>query len=253
MSLATWDGVIWLLACFLPFLWVQRRLHREIQAFFLLLTRRPQMALGLFSLLFFPGVLLHEGSHYLTARLLGVRTGSFSLLPQALPDGRLRLGYVETAQADVLREAAIGTAPLITGALVTAWLGLGPLGLGTLPPLAFAGEWNGLWLGLKVLPHRPDFWLWFYLALTVSSTMLPSASDRRAWLPLFLGLGALVGLAVLAGAGEWMLAHLAPRLNQGLHALAGVFGISLAVHAALILPAALLRWGLSRLTGLEVR
>jgi hypothetical protein len=29
---------------------------------------------------FFPGVLLHEGSHFITAKLLQVRTGRFSII-----------------------------------------------------------------------------------------------------------------------------------------------------------------------------
>ena len=59
------DGLGWLLLMLGPLLFAQRWLHREIQILFLLLTRKPVIALGLFSLLFFPGVLLHELSHYL--------------------------------------------------------------------------------------------------------------------------------------------------------------------------------------------
>src|SRR5512145_1583640 len=100
-----------------PLLFAQRWLHRETQLVFLLLTRSARLALGLFSLLFFPGVLLHELSHYLMARLLGVRTGRFSLLPELMPDGKLRLGFVETAETDIVRDALIGAAPLISGCI----------------------------------------------------------------------------------------------------------------------------------------
>ena len=79
-----------LLLMLISLYFLQHRLHFEIQATFMLLTHRAEIALALFSLLFFPGVFLHETSHYLLARLLGVRTGHFSLLPEPLPDGRLR-------------------------------------------------------------------------------------------------------------------------------------------------------------------
>ena len=37
--------------------------------------------------------------------------------------------------------------------------------------------------------------------------MLPSASDRHAWLPVILAVGALILLALVAGAGTWMIAN----------------------------------------------
>src|SRR5512142_246629 len=98
-------GVGWLLLMLVPLLFAQRWLHREIQWVFLLITRSQMLSLGMFSFLFFPGVLLHELSHFVMARVLGVRTGRFSLLPSLMEDGKLRLGYVETADTDLLRDA----------------------------------------------------------------------------------------------------------------------------------------------------
>lgn len=252
MTLAGLDGLWRLAACLLPFILVQNWLHREVQAIFLLITRRPTTALGLFSLLFFPGVLLHESSHYLAARLVGVRTGRFSVLPQLLPDGRLRLGYVETAATDLLRDGLIGAAPLLSGGLAIALLGGRALGLAPLAQHFGAGRWDELWAGLAALPQQQDFWLWFYLAFTISSTMLPSSSDRRTWLPLAMGLALLLGLALLFGAGPWMLANLAPHLNRALQAVALVFGVSLLLHTALMIPLVLLRLLLSKATGLRL-
>ena len=172
--LQNWDGLLWLLLFLGPLLFFQRQLHFELQALFLLITRHENAALGIFSLLFLPGVLLHETSHYLIARLLGVRTGRFSLMPQVLPDGRLQLGFVETAPADLLRDGLIGAAPLVTGGVVMAYLGAYRLGLLPLAALFTAANWPGLWSALAALPEQPDFWLWFYLAFAVSTTMLPS-------------------------------------------------------------------------------
>jgi hypothetical protein len=245
------DGLVWLLLVLGPLLFSQRRLHRETQSVFLLATRHKEISLALFSLLFFPGVLLHELSHFLTARLLGVRTGRFSLLPTPLPDGRLRLGFVETESVDFVRDALIGAAPLLTGGLFVAYAGIQRLKLPVLwDSLAYGSQ--PLREALAVIPAQVDFWLWFYLAFTVSSMMLPSASDRRGWLPLALVVGLLVGMALLGGAGPWMLAHLAPTMNQALQAVAVTFGISAFLHLALLLPMWGLRKVMSRLTGLEV-
>ncbi len=252
MSPALLTGLLWLVALLGLFLAAQRWLHRQIHAIFLMTTRRPNLSLGLFSLIFFPGVFLHESSHFLAARLLRVRTGRFSLLPQVLADGTLRLGYVETARTDVLRDALIGTAPLLTGGAIVALIGIYMMPASALFEYASGGKWDLFWGALANLPAQPDFWLWFYLAFAISSTMLPSASDRRAWLPIAIPIVVLIALALVAGAGPWMVANLAPGLNTLVQSLAMVFAISLAVHLALGLPVGLLAALVSKLTGLRV-
>jgi hypothetical protein len=246
------SGLGWLLLTLGPLLFIQRWLHREIQLVLMVITRRQATTLVLFSLLFFPGVLLHETSHYLMARLLRVRTGGFSLLPTVMPDGKLRLGYVETSQSDVVRESLIGMAPLLTGGAIVAYLGISRLGLVPLAGLIGQGDWPGFWQALALLPRLPDFWLWFYLAFAISSTMLPSASDRRAWLPVLLVVLALFGLALLAGAGQWMFENLAPWLNRALNTLATIFGISLVLELAILIPFRLLRELILRITGQRI-
>src|SRR5512135_1932794 len=85
-------GLLWFILMLVPLIVLQRLLHREIQAVFLILTRDTRLTMGIFSLLFLPGVFLHELSHFVMAKILQVRTGKFSILPQTLPDGRLQLG-----------------------------------------------------------------------------------------------------------------------------------------------------------------
>ena len=235
-----------------PLLLIQPRLHLEIQAVFLLLTRRPALSIGLFSLLFFPGVLLHEGSHFVAARLMGVRTGRISLIPQPIPGGKLRLGFVETASTDIVRDALIGFAPLITGGCAIALIGILRLGLLPVGEAMLNQHWDMFGQLLVQLPKQPDFWLWFYLAFTISSTMLPSAADRRGWLPVILALALLLGMALLFGAGPWMITHLATPFNLALRAVAGVFAISLATNVLAWLPVLAIHRILSRITGMEV-
>ena len=108
-------GFFWFVCMLVPLIMLQRFLHREIQAVFLILTRNAQLTMGIFQFIFLPGVFLHEASHFLMAKILRVPTGRFSLLPEPLPNGRMRLGYVETAQSDIIRDSLIGAAPLIIG------------------------------------------------------------------------------------------------------------------------------------------
>jgi hypothetical protein len=246
------EGLFWLLVMLTPLLFLQRRLHFEIQAVFLLLVRRADLAMVLFSLLFFPGVLLHEASHYLVARLLGVRTGRFSLLPTPLPGGRLRLGYVETARTDPLRDSLVGAAPLLAGGLFVAYAGLYRLDLGPLWEAFLGFDLSAAWAVLGRLFDRPDFWLWFYLTFAVSSTMTPSPSDRRAWLPLVVIIVLLALFSLLVGAGPWLAERLAEPLNQAFLSLAAVFGIALLVHLILLPPVWLLRRMISGITRMKV-
>lgn len=238
-------GLFWFTLMLLPLVFLQRFLHREIQFVFYLVTRNKPLTVALFSMLFFPGVFLHELSHFLMAKVLGVRTGKFSLIPKPLDTGHLQLGYVETEKTDILRDSLIGLAPIITGTAFVAYAGVVQLGLDALWHVLSNGQVELFWLGLGLLPSVPDFYLWFYLTFAVSSTMLPSESDRRAWLPLCLWIGALLAIALLAGAGDWMLQHLAPFFDPLLRSVALMFALSNAVHLVLLIPLYGLRQGMT--------
>ena len=250
--LPSFDGLLWLLAVSVLLVFLQRSLHREIQAFFLILSRRPGFTQVVFALIFLPGVFLHELSHFLTAKVLGVQTGKFSLIPQTQPNGKLRLGYVETVSGGFIRDALIGAAPLVMGSLLVAYAAIYLLHLLPVLDQIRQANWNGFWTGLAAVPQTPDFWLWFYLMFTISSTMMPSSSDRHAWLPLGLLALGLLGVAILAGAGPWMLANLAGPFNSFLRALALIFSLSGILHIVLILPFFLLHKPMAKVTGLDV-
>lgn len=230
---------------------IQRRLHLELQAVFFLITRRVDVSLILVSILFLPGVVLHEVSHYLMAAMLGVPTGKFSLIPRPIRNGRLQLGFVETAKTDIVRDAIIGVAPLIAGCIFIAFVSISKLGLLSLGEVLEDGESTTMIRTMNDLYTRPDFWLWFYLAFVVSSTMMPSSSDRRAWLPVALTAVILLGLGLITGAGAWMWQHFAPPLNRFFQALAMIIGISLAIHLVLIAPLILIRMLFLRLSGIK--
>ena len=82
--------------------------------------------------------------------------------------------------------------------------------------------------------------------------MLPSASDRRAWLPLILVLLFFLGLILLAGAGPWLLSTLGLTIKAAIDAIIMVVGITVLIHLVLLPPVYLVRKVLSRLLGLQV-
>ncbi len=247
------SGLFWFILMLVPLILLQRLLHREIQAVFLILSRDARITMGIFSLIFLPGVFLHELSHFVMAKILRVPTGRFSILPQALPDGRLQLGYVETGRADIVRDSLIGAAPLILGTLFVAYVAIYRLEMRVMWDVLRNGQMNLFWMGMQALPNVRDFYLWFYLVFAVSSTMTPSESDRHAWLELVISIGVLFSITLLLGAGPWMLTTLAPLISNFLGLVAAIFGVSNFVHVLLILPTLLLHKLLARVTGLGVR
>ena len=246
-------GFFWFVILLVPLIFFQRLLHREIQAVTLIVTRNPGLTMGIFAFIFLPGVFLHELSHFLMAKLLRVPTGQFSLMPQPLPDGRLQLGYVETSQSDIVRDSFIGAAPLIAGTIFVAYTTVFQLDMRILWDTFRNGQFNLFWMGVAALPRVPDFYLWFYLAFTVSSTMMPSQSDRHAWLDLVVAISVIFAIALVAGAGPWIMSNLAPRVSNFLSSVAVIFGLSAMVHGILILPVALIHKVVARITGVDVR
>lgn len=252
-AFSSFPGLLWFLLMLLPLIALQRVLHREIQAaLYVASGGNAQLTMTVFSILFFPGVVLHEISHFIMAKLLFVRTRGFSIIPKMMPEGYLRMGYVEVAETDIVRDSLIGAAPLILGNLVVAYIAIYRLHLMPLWDVLRNGQMNLFWMGITLLPNVPDFFLWLYLTFAISSTMLPSRSDRHAWLPLGISVVILFALALFAGAGSWMLINLASPLNTFLRSVATLFGLSAAVHAILIPPLMLIHKLLARWLGWDV-
>jgi hypothetical protein len=252
MSLPGFQSLLYLLLLIPPLLFLQRNLQREIQSVFLLLTRQPEISMALFSLIFLPGVLLHESSHFIMAHILGVPTGRFSLIPRKVANGRLQLGYVETASTDFFRDSLIGGAPLLAGGLLVAIIGVSQLELGVLWGAFMQGQAGAVRSAFKSILDLPDFWLWFYLVFAISSTMLPSPSDRRAWLPLITIFIIIIAVVLLFGAGAWVLSRFGSTIKTALDAVAVVVGITLMIHLLVLPPVWLARKIISRLTGYQV-
>src|SRR5690606_22876703 len=142
--------------------------------------------------------------------------------------------------SDIVRDSLIGAAPLIFGTLFVAYVAINRLDMRVLWDTFRNGQFDLFWLGLRLLPTVGDFHLWFYLAFAVSSTMMPSESDRHAWLELVVSVGILFAIALLVGAGPWMLANVAPVVSNFLSSVAVILGLSSVFHTVLILPTMLL-------------
>lgn len=230
---------------------MQRLLLRHLQGLLLLLVRKPDVVLYLYSLIFLPGVALHETSHWAAAKILGVPTLAFSILPRR-QGSRVRFGYVETQGTDPIRAALIGLAPLVVGASAMALLTFDYLGLrGVLEGIAVA-PLAGLQHGWETVAATPDLLLWLYLVFAISNTMLPSAADRAAWLPALALAGALIAGALVLGVADAAAAFAQPWLEAAAENLSVVFLMTTVLDLALLVPILAAEMFLSRLLGWEV-
>lgn len=140
---------------------LRNRLVFEFVGTSLLLFGSQKIGLWLYSLIFLPGTIIHELSHWLIAEILQVRTGEINILPDLETDGSTkRLGSVATAQAGPFRGFLIGIAPFLTGMAILSLLGY----------FLFLG--GHTWWQYALL---------IYGIAIVGSSMLLSKEDRRTW------------------------------------------------------------------------
>jgi len=242
----------WLFLTFLPLLFLNRWISQHLQGAVLLLSHSEEVASLVYFVLLLPGVLLHEGSHWLMAKLLRVRTGKLTIGLNQKRGGVLEMGSVRVARADPVRDSLIGLAPLVGGSLTIFLIGRWVLSVEALARTLQSGDGARIAAELWVVLHVPDFWLWLYLIFAISNAMLPSASDRRPWPPVLIFLGGLVALLYFTG---WLLSlppELAGLIADGLSYLNLAFALTLAVDVAFALLILLLELLLTRLTGWRV-
>ncbi|MBP8947789.1 MAG: hypothetical protein KBG73_03045 [Candidatus Promineofilum sp.] len=234
---------------------LQRWIHAHLHGVSLLLTGRPEWAVIVYAVILFPGVFLHEASHWLAATLTGVRTGGVSLLPRRQPDGTLQLGYVEYYKGRTLgpfRESFIGAAPLIAGTAVILLIGYRVFSVTQLAGAVQTGDISTLADALAAFIATPNFFVWLYLLFAIGNAMLPSRSDRHAWPAFLLWMGALTIAVAFLTRGTDVLDNLARPVATLFGYLAIALSIAIAVDLLFMVVIALLEWLLGRVRGMSV-
>ncbi len=236
----------WFAASLVVLIPLQRWMTGSLQRLLAWLLRSPRGALMAYAFLLLPGVTLHETSHWLAARLLGVRATSFSLLPKLTRNGNLRLGYVQTEAADPLRASLIGAAPLMAGTAVLWLLGATVLSWGLFVQAVVDGRAGALLDGLHAVTQVPWWGLWLYLAIVVSNTMVPSRADRAGWGWIAAAALLIGGSLMLFGWGEAAASLAEAPLRAILTYLAAAFTLTAVLDLLLGIPLWLLEVAIRR-------
>ncbi len=251
--------IIWASLSFICVLFMQRWIHRHLRGVTLLMTGSANASVLIYALVLLPGVFLHELSHWVTANLLGVRTGRFSVIPRQQKDGSIQLGYVEfykDRSVGPVQETLIGSAPLFFGIGAILLIGIFVFGVTEITAVVQLGNVDALLLVLQELFAKPDFWLWLYLLFAISNAMMPSASDRQAW-PAFFVITAVfaflfTGLFYLFDAMGILFATLAGPVATVFGYLALAFSMTIAVNLIFMLIIASLEYIIGRMRGMHV-
>lgn len=177
-----------------------RWVTRQVQTIGYLLTGNASVTMIGYYLLMFPGILLHELSHFITARILGIKVTDFSLGPRRRKNSKsVELGSVSVYSGGTLRDSLVGVAPFVAGTAVLLFVSYLVFDVGALGRVWVAEGWGGFFQTVGSLPQTPDFWLWLYLIFAVSNAMMPSAADRQPWLLAGLYAGGVLIVAWLVG------------------------------------------------------
>ena len=138
----------------------------------------------LWSLVFLPGTIIHELSHFFVAILVGARTGKVEIFPEFLDidndEGGVALGSVQTQKLNIIQGVLVGLAPFFVG-------------LGLL-----------VWFGFLILQSysSASYWLLVsqgYLFFTISNSFFPSRSDLVHVVPAAITVGIIGAIAWLIG------------------------------------------------------
>lgn len=252
MSLLDFEGFLLFSISLVLLIFAQKLLQREIQILLLLLTGNTNLSIGIFSILVFPGVFIHELSHFLLAILLKVPVLKISLIPEVSKKGKIRLGFVQTAKSDVIRDSLIGLAPFIVGLLLLAIIGKTLFGIEDLASQSIIQFGQILIQQTRNLPTVPDFGIWIYIAFAISTTMIPSESDRQSWNLILFVIGLVLVIVFISGLGSWMMTRVYPTLNNGLVSLGFIISGSLVIHMLFFIPVWIFRLIIQTLTGYRV-
>ena len=185
---------------------LSRWINRQVQVIGLRVSGDMNVAIMVYYLLMFPGIVLHELSHYLMARLLRMQVGRFALGPKKRRNA-IELGSVTVASGGSMRDSLVGLAPFLTGTAVLLLVSYYVFDMAAMGEAWRTAGWTGVLDKLNGLWRISDFWVWAYVIFVVSNSMTPSESDRQPWVTagIYLGIALLVvwllgGFAALADA-----------------------------------------------------
>src|SRR4030065_2763739 len=222
--------------------WCRAYIQKHIQGICKLINLPSNGGLYLYTLIFLPGIMIHEMAHFMTAAVLGVKPGKIHLFPRPATKHQeaVALGSVQVAKVDAFRSSLIGAAPFLTGSTIIYLIVNSQL-------LKF----NSLNHLVESLTNRPIYeiilrLIYLYLLFCIGNTMFSSKEDTRSWPLLVILALTLIVLAYFTGSLNQALKLSLPWAASGAQAFFGVFLLVLILDGWFISLLYLLEKGLGR-------
>lgn len=143
-------------------------------------------SISMMSLVFLPGVIIHELSHLLIAAILFVPVGDMEFVPRRVGNS-VKMGSVEIGKTDPIRRALIGFAPIFMGLVIV----VGAVYLASINFLSLQSRGPYLF-AIIVLAL-------VYLLFAVSNTMFSSPRDMEGTVEILITLFIIFIAAYILG------------------------------------------------------
>jgi hypothetical protein len=226
-------------------------LHQHIFKVGWLLTHQFQTTTILYYAFFLPGIVVNQFMYWAVAGLLNVRADRAIAWPQKQEIGELKLSFVKLSKnVDAFRLALISSTPLIVG-IILVW----HIANNLLNVPGFLADLRGSYpLDLSDASARftaaQDFWLWVYIAFTISNTMMPDFQNLHGWRVLLSGLGVVVMVLYALGAGNAVIFDaLKGPITNSLNALSSIFAVIIGLNLFMVAVLGSIEALVERITG----
>ncbi len=160
-----------------------------------LITRDDDRAMNWASWIFWPGVIIHEVAHWLTAIFFVFPIVLFTVWPERVKGGGIifgQVGYVKPRQFFPIRSSLIGIAPLFLGVIAITIISQFVFQADFISTRQIVSTPQAIMTAFQNLSFTPENRIWLYLLFAIGNSMMPSASDRQDW-----RMSGIIGLVLL--------------------------------------------------------
>lgn len=210
-------------------------LHQHIFKVGWLVTKQYQTTTVLYYAFFLPGIIINQAVFWLGAGLLNVSAERSISWPEKQEIGELKLDFIRLSKnVGPVRFAIISTIPLLVGMAAVWHIANNILNM---PALWSAMNGGALGAGeaLTQLTTAPDFWIWVYLAFSISNTMMPNFANLRGWRIILSVTGLLiVGLYALGAGDQIVMNNLRGPVSNALNSLSTIFAVVIAIDLFMV-------------------
>lgn len=230
---------------------LERWLHQHIFKVGWLVTNQFQTTTILYYAFFLPGIVLNQFIVWAVAGLLNVRADRSIAWPEKQEIGELKLNFIKLSKnVGAFRLAIISTAPLVIAIALVWHIANNILNIPGFLSMMRDGTLTNLTEAINSFTAATDFWIWVYLAFTISNTMMPDFQNLRGWRIVISALAIIIVVLYILGAGNAVLLDaMRGPITNSLNALSSIFAVIIGLNLFMVAVLGTLEAIIERITG----